>query len=289
MKLPDEDKAVVDIANEFKAQISAADRLFDYIFSTLNGATARGDNDLNTCLTALAIRLLRLHYAAVKLAATGIASEAKIQIRAMLEICINLYALKHSSSPGDYARKWMAWDLHNYIKQVEVDLKRNPGNRSLFEEHFRMANSVKAEMTSVAREEWNREHPSKFTNVEDYIEHRWKKFLSRGPSMLDLKSLAIAADKASGGASQMANVYDYVYPNSSGVAHGSDLASMISFNTGTNITLKLAPTRDSINTVLVTSTCLLQTGASIIFPLLRLGGDNFSTETFEIAKSGVVI
>lgn len=103
-----------------------------------------------------------------------------------------------------------------------------------------MANSVKAEMTAIAREEWNREHPNKFPNVEDYIEHRWKKFLSRGPSMLDLKSLAIAADKASGGVAQMANVYDYVYPNSSGVAHGSDLASMISFNTATDITLKLA-------------------------------------------------
>lgn len=110
MKLPDEDKAIVDIANEFKAQISAADRLFDHIVGTLNKATAKGSSEhLNACLSALIIRLLRLHYAAVKLAATGIASEAKIQIRAMLEICINLYALKHSASPGDYARKWMAW------------------------------------------------------------------------------------------------------------------------------------------------------------------------------------
>ena len=289
MKLPDEDKAIADIATEFKVQISAADRLFDYVAGTLHQATAGGNSEhLNACLSAVIIRLLRLHYTAVKLSSIGVASEAKIQIRAMLEICINLYALKYASSPMDYARKWMAWDLHNYMKQVETDLKRNPENRPLFEEHFRIANSVKAEMASIAQEEWNRKHPVKFPDINDYVAHRWKTFLSRGPSLLDLKSLAISADKASGGATQMANTYDYVYPNSSGVAHGSDLASMISFNTETNITLKLAPTRDSINTVLVTSTCLLQTGASIICPLLKLGGESFSTETFEIAKSGVV-
>ena len=287
MKLPDEDKAVLDIAKEHEKQFSAASRLFDHIVSSLSGGKANGGEHLNRCLSALIIRLLRLHYAAVKLSSLGLASEAKIQIRAMLEICINLYALEQAPSPADYARKWLAWDLHNYLKQVKTELKHHPESQSLFDEHFRIAETVKTEMDAAALQAWQQEHTQKYPEAGDYVKARWKRFLSSGPSMLDLKSLAIAVDTGTGGKARMADTYDYVYPNSSGVAHGSDLASMISFHDETGIVLKLAPSLDSVTTVVVTSTCLLQTGAAIIFRQLKLGGDNFPTETFEIAKSGV--
>lgn len=287
MKLPDEEKAMSDIALEFAPQFSAAKQLFEYIRNSVDGGKANNTEVVNSCLSAVLVRLLRLHYAAVKLASLGIASEAKLQIRAMLELCINVAALKQSSNPEDYARKWVAWDLHNYMKQVKTELKYYPEKTSLFEEHFKLSEPVKAEMDAIARREGEGIWPGDSDRIERHVKGKWKSFLAHGPSMLDLKSLAVQVDSRCATSFGMVGVYDYVYPNSSGVIHGSDLASMIDGRDPTGIVMKLAPSRDSIKTVVVTSTCLLQMGAPAICALLKIGPETMAAETFVIAKSGV--
>jgi hypothetical protein len=288
MKLPDEEKAVSDIAKEFALQLSAAKRLFEYIYSVVNGATAKNKESVNSCLLAVLVRMLRMHYAAVKLASLGIASEAKLQIRAMLEMCINIYALQQSPDPEEYARNWVAWDLHNYMKQVETELKLHPEKKPLFDEHFKLANPVKVKLDANARKEGSKRWPANPERIEKYIKCRWKDFLAHGPSMLDLRSLATRVDVGSAGEAKMVGIYDYIYPNSSGVIHGSELATMVSGLNATEIVLKLAPSRDFINTIVVTSTCLLQTGASLICGLLKIGPANMAAEIYTIAKSGIV-
>ncbi|MBU1570441.1 MAG: hypothetical protein KKE00_07990, partial [Proteobacteria bacterium] len=82
MKLPDEDKALPDIARGFAPQLRAADQLFEYLQGLVNNVTSKANQRLTMCLSSVFTRLLRLHCAATKIATIGIASEAKLQVRA---------------------------------------------------------------------------------------------------------------------------------------------------------------------------------------------------------------
>ncbi|MBI4376516.1 MAG: hypothetical protein HY549_08710 [Elusimicrobia bacterium] len=287
MKLPDEDKALPDIANEFAPQLKAGYELFAYLQKIATDAKTKAGQRQVMCLSSVLTRLLRLHYAAVKLSSTGIASEAKLQVRAMFEMVINLYALEQSGDAEEYSRKWIAWDLHNYMKQIEVELRAHPENAPLFEEHKRLADSVKKDLGDEARLAAQARWPSDAAKGEAHVAGKWKEFLKHGPSMVDLRSLATAVDAKSGGKTNMVAIYERVYPNASGVMHGSDLSSMLEPSSASKIVLKLAPTRDGIETVLVTSTVLLQMGALVICRLLGIAPPDMLAETNAIVNQAV--
>jgi len=271
MKLPDEDKAVPDIARAFKPLLDAADKLFEYVQVSAKGATPKGGVRLNNCLSSVLARLLRLHYSAVKLASVGVASEAKLPIRALFELVVNLYALEQAVDKEEYARRWIAWDLHNYMRQIETELKVHPELEPKFADHRKLAEAVKREMDDTAKREASASPGKNAAEVEKRVKGKWKEFMKHGPSMVDMRSLADSVDKKSGGKSNLLPIYDRVYPNSSGVIHGSDLASMIELSDGKQIVLKLAPTEDHIEVILVTSTVLLSMGSQVIFRILGIG------------------
>lgn len=285
MKLPDEDIAAPDIARAFAPHFAAGDRLFDFVRGMVTGVRLVTTQRVHYCVAPVLTRLLRLHYTATKLSSVGLASEGKMAVRAIFENVVNLHALEHSPDREEFARRWIAWDLVNFMRQVEAEVRLHPGNEPLFAEHRRIAEDVEREIREEAREMATARWPTDADRRGKFENARWKAFKSRGPSMKNMRALAQDVDGRAGG-TNFATSYDFVYPNASGVVHGSDLSSLIE-QTGQQIVLKLAPTQDGIDTVLMSSNIWLMMGAASAGRVMGIGPADATAQMDAIVRPTV--
>lgn len=270
MKLPDEDLAVPDIARAFAVHFEAADRLFAFVTGMMAGVRFAQRQRIHMCVAPVLTRVLRLHYVVNKLAAVGLASEAKMAVRAIFENVVNLYALEQSADREEYARRWIAWDVVNFMRQVEAEIRLHPENAPLFEDHRRIADEVERGLRAEAAVDAERRWPRNAAKAATFIDGRWRQFRGHGPSMKDMRALAQEVDGRSQPRTNFYRSYDFFYPNASAVVHGSDLSSLIEL-AGTQIVLKLAPVPDEIETVLMTANTWLMMGASSTARVLGIG------------------
>ena len=286
MKLPDEDIAVPDIAKAFAVQLDVADKLFEYVSAMMNGVRFASTQNIHSCVAPVLTRLLRLHYATVKLASVGLASEAKMPVRATFENVVNLYALELSPDREEYARRWIAWDLVNFMKQVEAEIRLHPHNEPLFAEHKRIAGTVEREIREEAAAEALARWPTDAARRETFVDGRWRVFKSHGPSMKDMRALSQEVDGKTNPKTNFSTSYDFIYPNASGVVHGSDLSSLVE-QTATQIVVKLAPTPDWIETVLNSSNIWLMMGAASAARVLKIGAEDAGTQMEAMVRPSV--
>lgn len=270
MKLPDEDRAVPDIAHDYAAHFDAGDRLFLFVSELMRGVRFTRLQRIHMCVAPVLTRVLRLHYVVHKLARVGLASEAKMAVRAIFENVVNLHALEQSGDREEYARRWIAWDLISFMRQVEAEVRLHPHNEPLFADHRRIAVEVERGIREEAAAEAARRWPGNAARAEKFVDGRWKQFRGHGPSMKDMRTLAEGVDFSSDPKSNFLRSYDFFYPNASAVIHGSDLSSLIEV-AGTQVVLKLAPVPDEIETVLMTSNTWLMMGASSGARVLNIG------------------
>jgi hypothetical protein len=270
VKLPDEDIATPEIARAFAVHFGAADRLFEYVKDLLGGTRLNLVERIHYCEAPVLTRLLRLHYTVSKLASVGLGSEAKMAVRSIFENVVNLYALEHSADREEYARRWIAWDLVNFMKQVDAEIRLHPHNEPLFAEIRGIAGGVEREIREESRILAETHWPAGSQKARNFIDKRWQAFRNRGPSMKNMRALAQEVDGKTGGATHFAASYDFVYQNASGVVHGSEISRLID-QTPTQIVLKLAPTTDEIESVLMSSNVWLSMGAASVCRVLHIG------------------
>lgn len=278
MKLPDEDIAIPNIASKFKSHFEFADIVFERSKELLTGKISN-PNQKHLCLFPVLTRMMRLHYCSVKLASSGFALEGKLQVRAMFENFLNVLALEYASDRTQYARRWIAWDLANHMKQVSVYLKDKPELNEITGNRKEILNDIKKEIEAENRVEGERLWPSDQKRVAKYVKTRWNIFVSKGPSMQNLRDLAGALDKKIPERSNFQRTYDQFYAYASGVAHGSDLESLIHSDKleQNKIVLKMAPSTDDIDALVVTSSFFLGRVAASASRVLLIGSPNFST------------
>lgn len=264
MKLPDEDKGARDIARALRPQLEAAEKLFECVLGAAQGAPAAGGPHLRACLSAALARLLRLHYAAVKLASAGVAAEARPQIRALFELVVHVRALAQSSDPEEYARRWIAWELRG-----------DAAGRELSE-------ALKGDLDAEARKDAQGRWPREPERIEAFVAGRWTEFLKHGPSRADLRSLAAAVDMRSQDKTKLAATYDALFPAVSGALPSAPLRARLDLPEGAPLTPALVPTREDVETVLVTSVVLLEMGALAVAGRLGLGAADFQKQMLSI-------
>lgn len=283
MRLPDEEIAAVEIQQAFEPQLTAANRLFEFVQQMIIGGRFDPGQRVHYCVAPVLVRLLRLHYSAVKLASVGLAAEAKMSVRATFENVVNLHSLELSQDRELYARRWIGWDLINYRRQADAVIARDAAHAPAFAEHMRLAAEVEAEIREEARQSGLPRWPNDPQRLQTYVEGRWKVFTNNGPAMKNMRDLARDVDAGTAGRTHFEQSYAVVYPNASGVVHGSDLASLIETQ-GNQIALILAPTEAGIETVLVTSTVWLQLGATVASRLLNIGPADREKQMEEIVR-----
>jgi len=282
MKLPTEDIAQKDIVRIYRQHFGFADAVFEKTRILFSGKVPP-HSPIVLCLMPVLTRMMRLHYCCIKLASMGCALEGKLQGRAMFENLVNVLALEYSADQELYARRWIAWDLANHIKQVKIYVADNPNDAKLLVEKEEMLketrNAIALESRSTAKLRW----PTDVTRQNQYVKDRWKIFVDKGPSMRDLRENAGFADGKISRAN-LQRTYDQFYPYASGVMHGSDIKSLVETDkiAENKIVLKLAPSKKDIPELIVTSSFFLGRAAASVSRVVGLGGKNFSDEVNDI-------
>lgn len=278
MQLPTEDIAQKDIARIYKKHFDFADAVFDKTRTLFSGKVPP-HSPIVLCLMPVLTRMMRLHYCCIKLASMGCALEGKLQGRAMFENLVNVLALEYSDNQELCARRWIAWDLANHLKQLRAYVSDHPETASLLTEKKEILKETKSaislESGATARLQW----PADVKRQAKYVKDRWKLFVTKGPSMRDLRENAGFVDKKIPGGN-LQRTYDQFYTYASGVMHGSDIKTLVEADKieEKKVILKLAPSKTDIPELIVTSSFFLGRAASSVSRVVKLGGSNFTAD-----------
>lgn len=278
MKLPTEDNAVPDIARRFKKHFGFADIVFEKSKELISG-TVNSPGELCLCLLPVLTRMMRLHYCSIKLASLGCALEGKLQARSMFENLVNVLALEHSENVALYARRWIAWDLANNLKQIRVFVRDNPNYNYLLKEREKLLKTTKEAINADSREMGLKKWHGNNERINKYVKERWGVFERKGPSMEDIRTLAGIVD-AKIPRCNLQRTYDQFYPYASGVMHGSDVKSLVEAKkiAENKIVLKLAPSPVDILELVLTSSFFLGRTAASVSRVMKIGGDRYPDE-----------
>ncbi len=242
LELPYSDKILPEIEKEFYKYFETAKDVWDLLLLFMNANSIVGvgkKGSLNCCLVGVYVKMIRLYSSIFVLCKEGLANESCILLRSLFELYVNLAALKKSINPDEFARLWLLWDLHRTCFTCQEIIVRN-----------KIGNLVN-EFRDILKDEENKLGP-----------RNWKKFRQYGPSMMPFKELC---EKLG-----FKDSYNTLFRFSSQVVHNSDLG-YYAYDTNGGIMCQLIPSKEHIDSVILTMLFFLRDGVEILNELLSLG------------------
>ncbi|MBI4217676.1 MAG: hypothetical protein HY610_01020 [Elusimicrobia bacterium] len=213
---------------------------------------------LNLCLAAIYSKQLKLYWSVYIHAFNGLGLEAQLPLRAMWQVLLNLLYLKRKKDHGEVAKQWLLWVYANSNKQLKGSIVQTKKGMTLADE---LEKSLSAEKAAMGEKEW-------------------KVFTKNGPSRIDLTSLSHMLGMSEG--------HNMLYPFISGVSHGYDLLSHVTYIDSNQISIKITPDATFVDIVLITAMSIMRDCLYIINELLGLGKDgkvNELTDLFSKARA----
>jgi hypothetical protein len=209
MKLFDEDAAKITIRTNYASLWSDVEKIWAVADSLINEGQLAPETEprVRWVMAGMYCRQVRFFRSVILLLEHGLDQEAKVLLRAMFELFLQLKFNEQSADRVKTARWFLMWDNASSSKMINV-ISQHDSSRQDWQ---RLKDKYKENLKEI-RKEIEETSKSESSEAKD---RRWGDYVRYGPSMMNAENLA----KHLG----FIKTYDYLYRESSKVVHAADI------------------------------------------------------------------